>query len=261
MHTARQLDRRQFAVSYDGAPATREDLLPGWGPLDRLGVVVKEPFGAVGAGHLVQLAITAFYDCVPDRRNSRVDGLDPTAVYPEIYLLHVGGPHGDHSAFDFWPSRKEVLLPPDPRAVLDAINDRGITRLAVPEGPRSAVAHDYQEPAAARERIRDAFVYAAAGRVERPQWAISGLDPVTEANARMILDPDLRLAAAAGYEPYADAGLQERSWPARTVARSDEAVDGIVLARQRRDSLRGEDGLVTETYRSIPVDEALEMLG
>ncbi len=107
MHTAHQLDRCQFTVSYDDAPATREDLLPGWGPLDRLGVVVKEPFDAVRG------------------------------------------------------------LPGD-------------------------------LPAARR--------------------------------------------------------------PARTVARSDEAVDGIVLAQQRRDAMRGEDGSVTETYRSIPVDEALEML-
>src|SRR5262245_7080336 len=114
MHTAPQLDVSQFAISRHGRQATRADLLPDWTPYDRLGVVVTESFGAVGASHLIQLAITAFYDVRPERRAARLDGVDPRAIYPEIYLFHVGEVHGDHSSFDFWPARKEVLVEDDP---------------------------------------------------------------------------------------------------------------------------------------------------
>ena len=69
----------------------------------------------------------------PERRG-------PNGIYPEIYLFHVGGRHGDHSPYDFWPARKEVFVDADPREVLDQINDKGITRLAVPDG--SAVPAD-----------------------------------------------------------------------------------------------------------------------
>ena len=76
---------------------------------------------------LIQLAVLAFYESVPARR-----GTPPR--YPEIYLFHAGGRFGDFNAFDFWPPRKEVFLPADPAMVLEALNDRAITRLAVPEG-------------------------------------------------------------------------------------------------------------------------------
>lgn len=45
MHTARQLNVEAFAIRLDGAAATREDALPDWNELDRLGVVVTEPHG------------------------------------------------------------------------------------------------------------------------------------------------------------------------------------------------------------------------
>ncbi len=38
MHTARQLSADMFKVTMRGAPASPADLLPNWGPLDRIGV-------------------------------------------------------------------------------------------------------------------------------------------------------------------------------------------------------------------------------
>jgi hypothetical protein len=261
MHTARQLDVSLFSVSRAFGPATREDLLPDWRPCDRLGVVITEPFGALGASHLIQLAITAFYDVRPTRRAGRLDGQDPRAIYPEIFLFHVGGAHGDHSMFDFWPARKEVLVDAEPRLVLAAINDRAITRLAVPDSDPAEVAHEHKEPAAARDRIASALVYSPTGRVRRPEWKIAGLDPRTEMNPSGVLDPDHRRQRAAALdEPQTDPFLEERSWPTRAAARLDEAGSGLPLARERRNAIRDETGLVTETYRSVDVDTALAML-
>lgn len=262
MHTAFQLDCALFSVTRHGAPSSREDVLPDWGPHDRLGVVQTEPFGAVGATHLVQLAITAFYDARESRRAGRLDGVDPDAVYPDIYLFHVGGAFGDHSALDFWPSRKEVFVNADPLAVLDAINDRAITRLLVPDGEPVEVKHQWKEPAAARDRIVSAFAYSPTGRVRDPSWEIQGLDRRTEVNPRMILSPENRYANARAGAGDGEPTEQDahRDWRRRMEARRDEALSGIETAQRRRDAIRDEAGLATESYRDITVDEALFLL-
>jgi hypothetical protein len=260
MHTARQLSTSQFLVTHRDAPSSREELLPDWAPHDRLGVVVTEPFGAVGASHLIQLAITLFYDARPNRRAGRLDGTHPDAVYPEIYLFHVGGAFGDHSALDFWPARKEVSVEADALAVLDAINDRAITRLAVPEGEPSPVEHEWKEPAAARERIVSAFAYSPSGRVTAADWKVRGLDRRTEVNPANILDPERRYAGAR-IEPEEAAGSDiKRVWRLRTEERRNEALSGLDSAQRSRTAIRDDRGLATESYRQVTVDEALFML-
>jgi hypothetical protein len=62
MHSSKELRRDAFAITLDGAPASIEQLLPGFGERDRLGVVVRHPCGAIGARMLLLAAITAFYD-------------------------------------------------------------------------------------------------------------------------------------------------------------------------------------------------------
>ena len=58
-----------------------------------------------------------------------------------------------------WPARREVILrTTDHREVLDAINDRGITRLAVPDRPMRDVVHRPKEEDAAFDRVASAFV-------------------------------------------------------------------------------------------------------
>jgi hypothetical protein len=266
MHTASELDQSAFSVRIGSRAASRDDLFSDWNPRDRLGVVITEPFGAIGATHLVQLAITAFYDVRPERRHGVSDGSEaeqPHAVYPDIYFFHVGGKHGDHTMLDVWPVRKEVFLRANPRSVLAAINDRGITRLAVPDIPSVPIEHEFKEPAAARDTIRDVFVYSPTGRVRDPEIELTGLEPTTESNARIILEPDLR--AQAGRDAEAERGvhpdpeLRARSWPAVTAERLSEALGGLELANARRGALRGE-GKVTETYRKTSIDAALGML-
>jgi hypothetical protein len=260
MHTATQLDVSQFSLSREGRAARREDLLPGWAAHDRLGVVVTEPFGAVGASHLIQIAITAFYDARPSRRGGRPGGRRRDAVYPEIYLFHVGAAHGDHSAFDFWPARKEIIVDRDPLVVLDAINDRAVTRLAVPDRDPEPVVHEWKEPAAARDRIVSAFAYSPSGRVRAPTWEIRGLDPRTEQNPELILNPEKQYAGASGATGVGQAADPRRVWQLRAAARRDEARDRIAEANLLRRAIRDQDGRASETYREISVDDALLML-
>ena len=62
MHTADELRSADFRIVVDGNPAQFVDLLPGFGQVDRLGVVVRRPCGGLGASILTLAAVTAFYD-------------------------------------------------------------------------------------------------------------------------------------------------------------------------------------------------------
>jgi hypothetical protein len=261
MHTARQLSAALFEITQAGRVASREEILPQWGPLDRLGVIMTEPFGAIGASHLIQLAITAFYDAVASRRSGSLRNNDPRAIYPEIYLFHVGGEFGDHSAFDFWPARKEVFLPSEARGVLDAVHDRAITRLVVPDGHPHPVEHEWKEPAAAHDRIKTVLVYGADGHVRDPSWRVTGLSPATESNVRRVLDPDRRFAAGPAEPEFPhDPILRSRQWRARAELRRNEGIEGLALAQSRRQQLLDDRGLAAEEYRSGSVEEALNLL-
>jgi hypothetical protein len=253
VHTATQLDNSMFAIEVDGKPATREDVFPGWDATDRLGVITTEPLGAIGASLLIQLAIVTFYDFRPARRAESVQ-------YPEIYAFHVDGPHGDHSYFDFWPERKEVVVENDARTILTAINDHAITRLVVVDSEPEPVHHRVAEFEPALDRLRTAFAYDASGRVDDGDLVITGLDAGTEINATMTLEPDRALAGTASVPPK-DGRAEERAiWRERFTKRMSEIpASAREHARARREALR-ENGCASESYRRIPVEQALNML-
>jgi hypothetical protein len=254
VHTATQLDASLFALRMQGAPATREQLLPRWHEHDRFGIVVDAPLGAVGASLLLQLAVTAYYDARPSRRQG--------PLYPEVYLFHVGSRHGDHAFFDVFPPRKEIDVPDEPAAILEAVNDRAITRLAVPDGPVRPTCHRWKEPAAALERIVSAFAYSPTGRVPAPDIEITALDPRATANARMIIHPTRTYAEQAQIrarlEPISRVPRDEELAPRPSRVGEVSPADRERVGRERE--AIETDGLATETYRRIPVTDALGLL-
>jgi hypothetical protein len=261
MHTAGQLDKSMFDVKIRGQASTREALLPRWQPHDRLGVIVHDPLGGVGASLLVQIAITAFYDARPGRRRGR-------PIYPEIYLFHVGGQYGNYGYFDYWPPRKEVFVDNKPASVLSSVNERGISRLLVPDRDPSTVDHDRWERSAAEDRILSAFAYSAGGRVRNADVEVYGTDPRTESNPTLTLHPDRAVArirasrgAPAREGSSADAGVNDRRlFEELLVARIDEVPPDVRrIAARLRDQI-SENGVVMETYRRISVGEALGLL-
>ena len=252
MHTAEQLDRSMFSVRIAGEEADRSDVFPKWVACDRLGVVVWRPYGAVGASHLIQLAITCFYDYRPERRG-------PSGIYPEIHLFHVGGRHGDHSPYDFWPARKEVFVDADPREVLDQINDKGITRLAVPDGSGVPVTHRPKERETALDRIITAFAYSPTGQTPGGDLVIAGLVMQTEINARNTFQPDRLLARPGGSLP-ANFKENDAEYNIRLRARMNEAPTGERASAWTRRNEIANEGLVSESYKRIEVELAVDML-
>jgi len=256
MHMAHLISSGMFDVRVGGEAAPASAVFPDWTAGDRFGIVIDEPFGGLGAAHLIQLATALFYDAKPSRRGER-------PVYPEIYALHYGRGFGAHAPFDFWPARREAILEEDHRVLLDAINDRGITRLAIPNRPRRDIEHRPKEEDAALDRIVSAFVYSPAGRVERPDFTIRGTSARTEYNTKKVL----QLAAETPERPAAEAS------PSTTVKETDTSYhDWLALRRAdttpedreraalRRRARLDEAGLTTESYRVIAVADALRRL-
>lgn len=254
MHVIHLLASDMFDIRLGGESSSREAVFPNWTAHDRFGIVIDEPFGGLGATQLIQLAATMFYDAKPSRRVER-------KVYPEIYALHYGRGHGAHAPFDFWPARREAILDKDPRVLLDAINDRGITRLAIPDRPRRDIEHRPKEEDAALDRIVSAILYSPAGRLEASDFSIRGNDPRTEFNPKQVL----RLARGAPPRPAASVASSASIKETDTSyydwiedRKSDTTAQDLERAEQRRKALLDDGGLSTESYRFVDVADALK---
>lgn len=209
-------------IRVDGRRAALEELFDGFGEHDRLGLVMSSPCGAVGASALISATVTAFYDI------QRARGPD-FFIYPDYYLFHVGRRLGTHGRLDVWPPRKEVVVGEDPQRILEAIDDRAITRLVVEDGASREAALEAEALASAHARIVSCLAYSASGRVA---------------------DPDVSITSNSVTEGYVETVL-ERSGELEPEKRSEIEVT-------RRDLL--EDGVPVETYRRIELDEALGLI-
>ncbi len=245
MHSSRELSSSSFEIEVGGVAAPLGELFEGFGEEDRLGVVLTRPCAAVGASALITATITAFYDI------QRARGPD-FFIYPDYYLFHVGRPLGDHGRFDVWPRHKEVVVPAGGERVLEAVNDRAVTRLVVEDGAAGKPPSDPGALASARARIETCLAYSPSGRVEDADVRIAG-NTVTEGYVDAILDPEGRMARlrAEGNDERADA-IAARAGEVDRDSRQ-RVLDG------RREL--AENGVPVETYRRIGLDEALGRLG
>jgi hypothetical protein len=263
MHTATYPDRAAFTAQRNGRPVTLDAVFPGWGPGDRFGIVVDTPYGVVGASLLIQIAAILFYDAVPERR-SRLKR------YPELYAFLIDCPKGDLAMFDFYPVRKEVVVPRDPAAVLEAVHDRAITRLAVIDGERSEYRYGWDERNTALDRIVSAYAYSPSGEAEQADLAIRGTEKA-ELNVSMTLEPDRLIEMITNwseeeireFEPQLlddDVPFSADAYAEYARARASEVpeADRRRLVKERGALLQ--DGVPVERYRTISVEEALELL-
>ncbi|MGG3451673.1 hypothetical protein [Domibacillus aminovorans] len=227
MHTVNTMSYQDFDFEVNGQKALLEDIFPGFNEYDRIGVVVREVGGGIGASALLMSALTRFYDFF--RPNL---GTEPGQqfIYPEFFVFHVGKKHMSHYWMDIWPPHKEVLIEEDdPEQILEAINDRGITRLLVEDINPSHPIFLRETFNAAKHRIVSALAYSPTGRVENSDVKITSCE-------------------AAEKNVVGSIRISEEL--------SKEALDQL---EERRESLKV-NGRVTETYRQIGVVEALHML-
>ena len=246
MHSSKELRSSSFRIEADGTEVALTELFEGFGERDRLGVVVRGPCGGVGASALITATVTGFYDI------QRARGPD-FFIYPDYYLFHVGRALGDHSMLEIWPSHKEVVVDDEPERILEAINDRAITRLVVEDGEPGEAAFERETLASARDRVATCLAYARSGRVRDADVRIVS-NPVTEGYVDALLNPE-------GQLPELRAGDE----PTRAYAEAIAARVGEV-ERRVRSEIKGarshlvENGVPVETYRRIGLDDALALL-
>lgn len=236
-----------FQIEVAGRPTRLRELFEGFTEHDRLGLVMRRPCGAVGASALIAATITAFYDVQRSRGGDFF-------IYPDYYLFHVGAPLGDHARLDIWPRRKEVVVEDHPERILEAIDDRAITRLGVEDGPARDLDLDAELLASARARIASSFAYSATGRVDDADVRIAS-NEVAEGYVEAILEPEARMAGL-----RAEGGGGELQADAIAVRAGEVAPE---LRREIRLARRElvENGVPVETYRRIDLAEALSLLG
>ena len=246
MHSSHELRSDSFDIAVGDRGGTLADLFEGFSEEDRLGVIVRRPCGAVGASALICATITGFYDL----QRARADDF---FAYPEYYLLHAGGPRGDHARLDVFPRRKEPVVADEPEALLEALNERAITRLVVEDGSPRAAQLDRAELASARGRLATCLAYSASGRVAGADVRIAG-NEVTEGYVEAILDPETRMAR------LRQGDEDERALAEAVARRAGEVAPELraPVAAARAELI--EDGRPVETYRRIAVDEALALL-
>jgi hypothetical protein len=189
MHVATDIKADMFAATRNGRAIGVDQVFPDWNVRDRLGIVIREPFGSLGASLLLQVAALCHYEADPRRRDARPQ-------YPQLYAFHVDSRFGDHSSFDIWPPRREVLVGEGAEQLLGAINDRAITRLLVPDAPMHSLEYiadsmsGWSDRTAFEETVTSAWAYGVDGRVEGAEMVVRSDAEELERMATWALTPE-----------------------------------------------------------------------
>ena len=164
MHSSRLSDS-DFEMIARGHPVALAEYFRGFTNTKRLGLLAPNRLEGVGAVNLVMAHATAFYNTY------RARGEDFFA-YPDYFTFQSRAPKAAYGMFDIWPAHKDVLVGTDAAERLDAITDRAVNILLVPDGP--PVPHEYQRQqlAAAERLIETCYAYSATGAVADPDLVI-----------------------------------------------------------------------------------------
>ena len=131
MHSSYALRTGDFRLERAGQPVELDTLWPGgFAPDDRLAVLVDGAMDPAGSANLICATATLFYAHLTATR-----GAGNYFLYPDTFLVGVAGVQpGDFSQLDVWPPHKVISVPGgSAERVLEALTDRRITLLAVPE--------------------------------------------------------------------------------------------------------------------------------
>ncbi len=171
MHSS-TLRGTDFALTLEGVPVSHAEFFEGFARTRRLGVVCPSPLDGLGAAALVMAHVTAFYD------DYRAAGGEFFA-YPDFFTLQRAPATANYSMLDIWPNHKNVSIGPAPGDCVDAVTDRAVDVLLVPEGGTREHELQPQQDAALRRLVRDCYLYGPGGTVDDPDLTVScPRDPV-----------------------------------------------------------------------------------
>ena len=226
MHTTKILNSEDFKYTIDGHSGSLTDIVPGFDTNDRIGIVVSQEGSIIGASTFLMAAVTFFYDAY---RHKLKDDSEKFRIYPDYFVFHTGYRQMNHAALEIWPSHKEVVVENDPEKILEAINDRGITRLLVEDNPSLSATFLRETVSSADRRISTMLAYSPDGRMKQNNIIV-------------------------------ESNLKTERFVRSAVNRSDNLDKKKRQQLIQKRSLLTSNGSVQESFRQINLPEALLML-
>lgn len=178
MHSS-DLRSSDFEWSLDGKGSTHSSVFGDFPITRRVGIVCVEPLDGLGAATLILSSVTAFYD------SYRSMGSEFFA-YPDFYTFQLpgsaqstGSGRANYSRFDIWPAHKNVAT--EPETLTDAITDRAVDTLILPEGWQGKGPLQPEQQATLVRTVREGLLYRPDGMIPAAELEIRcAQQPLTE---------------------------------------------------------------------------------
>jgi len=164
MHSS-VLRSSDFELFVKGSPQNHEDFFKGWANTRRLGFIAENGIEGIGAVNLVMAHATAFYNAYRATK-------EEFFAYPDFFSFQHNSPKVSYSMLDIHPDNKHVDIGDDPQDRLDAINDRGVNVLVVPDGVKKDSEFHKIQMASAKRNIDTCYVYSSKGVVSNADLII-----------------------------------------------------------------------------------------
>ncbi len=145
-----------FKIAWRGKAIQHVEFFSSVRDTDRVGIVTPHRLEGIGAITLILSYVTAFYDRYRERGSEFF-------AYPDFFTFQRESPCADYGMFDIWPYHKNVHVPPDAQQTVEAITERGVTVLLVPDNDVHEAAIAPVEHESARRNIKRCFAYSETG--------------------------------------------------------------------------------------------------
>ena len=180
MHSS-DLRGTDFRMALNGRQTPHAEVFQGFSIPRRVGVVCPEPLDGLGAATLLLAAVTAFYDGYRDMGSEFF-------AYPDFFTLQLQPPVASYSMFDIWPDHKNVSIADLPAgSLVDAITDRGIDTLLLPDDWSGGGKLEPVQQAALQRTLRFGYAYSPSGDVEGADLSIAcEREPLASWAARVV---------------------------------------------------------------------------
>ncbi len=164
----------EFEIHWRSEVVPHGEFFASFRDTDRVGVVAPHRTEGIGAITLIMSYVTAFYDRYRER------GSDIFA-YPDFFTFQHEIPCADYGMCDIWPYHKNVHVADGAQRATEAINDRGVNVLLVPDGDAGEVSIEEVELESARRNVGRCFAYSECGITH-------GADLVLECRSDLLSD-------------------------------------------------------------------------
>ncbi len=180
MHSS-SLRGTDFKIVWRGRALFHAEFFSSVQDTDRVGIVIPHRFDGIGAITLIMSYVTTFYDRYRERGPEFF-------AYPDFFTFQHEFPCADYGMFDIWPTHKNVHVSQDAQKTAEAITDRGVTVLLVPDNEAREVAIAPVERESARRNVRRCFAYSENGTTASSDLVIECQSHLLSHCALAVLD-------------------------------------------------------------------------